>query len=256
MEDEKRSDAITEKPEKSAVMWIVGHYPSWITPDILTSLALLFAAFASACYWMSSTNNIFLWGASFFIALHWLTDSTDGRLAIYRKIPRPNYGHYVDHMLDAVSFMLLMLGLAFAGVLKIELSFSFIALFYIVMLHSAFMDKIKGTYMISYFGIGATEMRMGIVLLNSTLYFFPHAIFFGKHLIEWILIGFFVLWCGMFTTKVVQSLLMLKREDEATLKIRQGTSRGMLLSAAAYKAPKATFARRQLAPKRRSQLQS
>ena len=35
--------------------------------------------------------------------LHWLGDSLDGTLARVRKIERPGYGYYLDHLVDALA---------------------------------------------------------------------------------------------------------------------------------------------------------
>jgi phosphatidylglycerophosphate synthase len=51
----------------------------------------------------SNGDKAWLWAASALLVVHWLGDSLDGTLARVRKIERPKYGYYLDHLVDAVS---------------------------------------------------------------------------------------------------------------------------------------------------------
>ena len=43
--------------------------------------------------------------------MHWLGDSLDGTLARVRRIERPKYGYYLDHLVDALATALIGIGL-------------------------------------------------------------------------------------------------------------------------------------------------
>ena len=56
-----------------------------------------------------------LWIVVVALALNWFGDSLDGTVARVRKVERPRYGFYVDHVLDIVGVTLLLAGLAARG---------------------------------------------------------------------------------------------------------------------------------------------
>ena len=56
-----------------------------------------------------------LWGVIVGLALNWLGDSLDGTLARVRNHQRPNYGYYVDHVIDILGATLLFSGLSISG---------------------------------------------------------------------------------------------------------------------------------------------
>src|SRR5688572_19434649 len=82
--------------EKRLLIRIAGRLPRWINSDHLTLLALLAMVLAA-------------------LALNWFGDSRDGTLARVRRVERPRYGFYVDHVLDIVGITMLMAGLALSG---------------------------------------------------------------------------------------------------------------------------------------------
>ena len=98
--------------EKKTLLWLAARTPGWINSDHLTTLGLLAMAAAGAGYWWSRTNAAGLLVVILGLAVNWLGDSLDGTLARVRNCPRPRYGFYVDHIVDAFGALFLLGGLA------------------------------------------------------------------------------------------------------------------------------------------------
>src|SRR5687768_4203546 len=101
--------------EKRLLIRIAGRLPRWINSDHLTLLALLAMALAGAGFAYARVNTAGLWLVIAALALNWFGDSLDGTLARVRRVERPRYGFYVDHVLDIVGITMLMAGLALSG---------------------------------------------------------------------------------------------------------------------------------------------
>jgi phosphatidylglycerophosphate synthase len=157
--------------ERPAINWLVRHMPAWVTPDLLTIVALLASVLTGVSYILSRNNPAFLWLASFGFLLNWFGDSLDGNLARYRKIERPRYGFFIDHTLDALGTLFIFLGLGLSG--YVDLTLALIALVgYLLVSSMVFIyTYVSGEFRIAYVDIGPTEMR-AIAILSNTLIFF------------------------------------------------------------------------------------
>ena len=87
-----------------------------MTSDHLTLLALAAMALAGAGYALARYDRRALWLVVAALALNWFGDSLDGTLARVRRVERPRYGFYVDHVLDIVGITLLMVGPGLLGI--------------------------------------------------------------------------------------------------------------------------------------------
>lgn len=79
--------------------WIAQRLPARILPDHLTALGVLAALGVAIAYVLSSDGNGWLLAGAVLLVVQWLGDSLDGTLARMRKIERPRYGKYLDHLL-------------------------------------------------------------------------------------------------------------------------------------------------------------
>ncbi len=208
--DDKRQTSVLARYERKLLEWINPRIPAWITPDILTYTALFASIGVFVSYVLAGVNLWYLWAVNIFIFIHWFADSTDGRLAIFRKKPRPNYGHYIDHFFDMIAILLMFTGWALSGLLNIYIATLWVLLLYFWTFHSSFRE----TYTISYYGVGFTEGRIVGVLLNAILFFYPTFFIKQFHVVEWALIGAFIVGFIALVFQVVNTLLRLKKEDE------------------------------------------
>jgi len=107
--------SLTAEPERRALLFLAARVPAAVGPDHLTALGLVAMLAAGAAYALSARWPLLLLAVNALLVLNWLGDSLDGTLARYRQRTRPRYGFYVDHMVDALGALSLLLGLAASG---------------------------------------------------------------------------------------------------------------------------------------------
>lgn len=171
------SFAITAKIEAKILDYLVTKLPSWATPDLLTLAALFSAAVGGASYTLAQRNPNFLLIVNLCLILHWLTDSLDGRVARYRKQSRPNYGFYVDHVLDSLSAALFLGGLTTSPLTQTAAWIWVLALMLLSMIHMFLKAKVFNVFEMSIQLAGPTEARLGLMGFNFLILFFGNPIF-------------------------------------------------------------------------------
>jgi phosphatidylglycerophosphate synthase len=100
------------RAETRALRFIAERLPPWVLLDHLSALGVVAALGVGACYLLSNESPAWLSAASALLVVHWLGDSLDGTLARVRRIERPRYGYYLDHLTDAFSTVVIGLGLS------------------------------------------------------------------------------------------------------------------------------------------------
>ena len=85
--DRKRTNFLKEI-EQEAILFFCEVMPSWVTPDMLTFVALLGSLTVFMGFWLARTDPNFLLVSIAGFAIQWFGDSLDGRLAYFRKTPR------------------------------------------------------------------------------------------------------------------------------------------------------------------------
>jgi archaetidylinositol phosphate synthase len=156
--------------EKKTLQWLAERAPAWINSDHLTSLGLLAMAGAGAAYWWSRTNRAGLILVVACLALNWLGDSLDGTLARFRNCPRPRYGFYVDHVVDAFSALFLLGGLAASGYMSTRVALGLLIAYLMLSIEVYLASYTLGDFRISYFKIGPTELRLLLCAGNLALF--------------------------------------------------------------------------------------
>lgn len=158
-------------PEEKFLAYITPKLPSWCTPDFLTLTSLAAAILAAMFYMISTTSSLFLLAVNLCIVLNWITDATDGRVARFRGISRPNYGYYVDHICDSIGLVFVILGIAISGLV---LTPSWVVggfLMLMVYIHTYLKTTVFQEFDPSLNSLGPTEMRMLLIFINLTIYF-------------------------------------------------------------------------------------
>lgn len=160
------SSGITAIPEAKIFDFLVGRVPRWITPDMLTGIALLSAFAGGILYVAAGQTLLWLLGVNLCLVIHWLSDSLDGKVARFRNIPRPNYGYYADHLLDSLSVILLVGGLTISSLTSANAWIAVGGLMLLAMIHAFLRAQATGRFELSLGLVGATEARIGLFLLN------------------------------------------------------------------------------------------
>jgi archaetidylinositol phosphate synthase len=170
---QRSNSGLLEPFETPALRWLAARTPDQVTPNVLTAIGFLGALGVFASYALSVSHPALLWLASAGLFINWLGDSLDGTLARYRGIERPRYGFYLDNAIDVPEQLLLALGLALAGIFRIELAFLALIVFYMMSILTLIRAKTMGEFTLAYVGLGTTELRILIAAINALVFFFP-----------------------------------------------------------------------------------
>jgi archaetidylinositol phosphate synthase len=159
--------------EKRTLLWLAERTPDWINSDHLTFLGLAAMAGAGAGYWWSSWNRAGLLAVIVCLALNWLGDSLDGTLARFRNCPRPRYGFYVDHIIDAFGALFLLGGMSLSRYMSPWLALGLLVAYLMLSIEVYLASYTLGDFKISYFKMGPTELRLLLSVGNLALLWKP-----------------------------------------------------------------------------------
>src|SRR5215475_14071292 len=157
--------------EKRALLWLAARTPARINSDHLTLMGLVAMAAAGAGYWWSRMNRAGLIVVIVCLAVNWLGDSLDGTLARFRNCPRPRYGFYVDHVVDAFSAFFLLGGLGLSGFMSPAVALGLLVAYLMLSVEVYLASYTLGDFKISYFKMGPTEVRRLVSLGNLVVFF-------------------------------------------------------------------------------------
>ena len=153
--------AITASAEKRLLVWIAERLPAAIHSDHLTFAGAAALLGVGAGYWAGGRALLLVIPL---LIVNWLGDSLDGTLARVRHRERPRYGYYVDHVLDAVGFAAIFGGLVLGGHMTPALGLTCLAAYFLVVIEIALATHARGTFRLSAFGVGPTELRILLAL--------------------------------------------------------------------------------------------
>ena len=169
LEAKRIHTSVLAAAEKRLLVAMAQRLPAWLNSDHLTSLAGISMAVAGVCYWIGPGSAAAMWTAIAMLVLNWFGDSLDGTLARVRHHERPRYGFYVDHVLDVVGILCLLAGFALGGFMTPFVAAGFLVAYYLLMVEIALATHAVGTFRISFWRFGPTELRIllavGTVLL-------------------------------------------------------------------------------------------
>ena len=196
--------SVTASVEKSCLVWMANRLPLWVTSDHLTSLALGGMVAAGLSYWMASVTQLGFFGATLGLLVNWFGDSLDGTLARVRHAERPRYGFYVDHVVDIIGIACLLGGLGLSGYMSPIVAIAVLAAYLMLSAEIFLRTSVLGTFRMSFFGIGPTELRMVIIAGGFMVMGHPTTIFFG-HVIRVLDIGGIVGAVGLVATFLISA---------------------------------------------------
>lgn len=207
--------SILSVPERHALRWLAGHMPHWVNSDHLTVIGLLSMIGAGVAYVYARWNTWALIAVCGFLALNWFGDSLDGTLARFRDQQRPRYGFYVDHIVDALSALFLLGGLALSGYMHPWIAIALLLAYNLLAMESYLATYTIGEFRITHFLFGPTELRVLLAIGNIYVIFHPNANL-GGHIFRLFDIGGAIGAAGMFAIFVIAALrntIRLYREE-------------------------------------------
>jgi phosphatidylglycerophosphate synthase len=169
--------------EKRFLIWMAGRLPGWVGSDHLTALGAVAMLGAGIAFWLAPRHPLALLAVIGLLAVNWFGDSLDGTLARVRHQERPRYGFYVDHVLDVVGILLLFAGVIAGGFMTPIVGAVFLIAYYLLTVEIALATHTVGTFRISYWKMGPTEMRIVLAVGALQLLRSPDVVLFGSRVL-------------------------------------------------------------------------
>lgn len=165
---------VVAQRERRFLNYLCDLLPTAVQPDHLTLIGIGGAALVFASYFASRFDPAFLWLASLGYIIHWFGDSLDGSLARYRNIERPTYGYFLDHTVDALCNLLIMGGLGLTLYVRMDAALFALVGYYLVCIYVFINNHLSGIFQLSFVGFGPTELRIGLIAINTAMFFGGH----------------------------------------------------------------------------------
>jgi phosphatidylglycerophosphate synthase len=161
---------VLAEPERRLLRWIAARLPQRWLPDHLTAIGVVGALVVGAGYALSARHPGWLWLASLGLVINWFGDSLDGTLARVRRIERPKYGYYIDHMMDAFTTAVIGAGIGLSPYAGLPLAMLVVILYLALSINVYLESSVLGVFELGYGIVGPTEMRLLLMLANGALY--------------------------------------------------------------------------------------
>jgi phosphatidylglycerophosphate synthase len=101
------------------------------------------------------------------LLINWFGDSLDGTVARIRRIERPRYGFYLDHITDAISTLAIGLGLGLSPFMLLSVGLAIVIAYLVLSINIYLESQVLGSFRFGYGIIGPTETRILLALLNT-----------------------------------------------------------------------------------------
>ncbi len=176
---ERKQLSMLAAVEKKTLIWLAHRMPAWVNSDHLTLLGFAAMFAAGLCYWASSWEPGALVGVIVALALNWFGDSLDGTLARVRNRLRPRYGFYVDHITDAIGTFFLIAGLGLSSYMSQNIAFGLLIAYFLLSIEVYLTTYTMGTFHLSFWSFGPTELRLLLCLGNIALFYWPRVLLLG-----------------------------------------------------------------------------
>lgn len=174
----KEHNSLFAPLEKTFKDWIVPKIAPYTETYYLTALTLVWSGLIIFFSFLANKNALWLLVPSAAIFMQWTTDMLDGAVGRFKDTGLVKWGYYADHFLDYVFLGSILLGyqLLLAGAPGYNPVYFGILYLIIIgfMVNSYLYSGIAKEFKISFLGIGPSEGRVSIILLNIAI------IFFGK----------------------------------------------------------------------------
>lgn len=177
--------SILNAAEKKVLVWLAERQPSWMTSDILTYLGTFGAVVIAVGYILSSCDMNWLWLSSLGFVINWYGDSLDGTLARVRNRQRPIYGYYLDHTVDAINELIIVLGIGLSGMVHLSLALLILAIYFMLTVNVSINAHLKKEFRLTYAKMGPTELRIIMIIVNTVLILIPSIGTFSHTFMLW-----------------------------------------------------------------------
>jgi archaetidylinositol phosphate synthase len=201
------------RPEGRVLEWIARRLPRWVMPDHLTALGVIAAIGIAAAYALSNRDPAWLWAASGLLVVHWLGDSLDGTLARVRRIERPRYGYYLDHLVDAIATALIGIGLGLSPYMLLATGMVVVIAYLVLSINTYLETKVFGVFSLGYGRLGPTEARVALIVVNTVLALGLAPVVAGLGLIDVAVLGAAAVMVAALAARAFRNLRELARVE-------------------------------------------
>ncbi len=163
--------SLLSSAEKKVLVIIARKLPRWVTSDFLTAVGVFGSAVMALGYYLSNYNVAWLWLSSFGLAINWFGDSLDGTVARVRNTQRPIYGYYLDHTVDVLNEAMMFIGAGLSPFLDMRAAVLAYIIYLALTLNVYINVHLRGEFNLSYMGLGPTEFRVVLIIINTVLFF-------------------------------------------------------------------------------------
>ena len=172
-QSERIQTSLLNPIEKKILVWLARRMPAWVTSDMLTFTGFCGSLIMAAGYALSHNDLHWLWLSSFGLLVNWFGDSLDGSLARVRDTQRKIYGFYIDHNVDVINETIMFIGLGLSPL--VNMSFAMLALvaYFMISIYVYINCHLKGEMRLTYGGLGPTEFRLILVVINTLFIYIP-----------------------------------------------------------------------------------
>ncbi len=165
--------SILNAAEKKALIWLAQRQPRWMTSDMLTAIGFFGSVLCGLGFVLSNLNLQYLWISSLGLVINWYGDSLDGTLARVRQTPRPVYGFFLDHTLDAFTQAIMFIGAGLSPAFRLDVALLVLAGYLMLSVYTYIGAILKNEFNLTYGSVGPTEFRLIIILLNTLIIYLP-----------------------------------------------------------------------------------
>ena len=158
--------------ERRLLTWLAARMPPFVTPDRLTSVGFVGAALVASGYALSMLHVGWLWLSIIAYFINWFGDSLDGSLARFRKIERPKFGYFIDHSMDSLGNMLIMVGLGASPFLRMDVALFGLGGYLLLSIHTFVAARVVDEFRLSYVAAGPTELRLVLIAMTLSMFVF------------------------------------------------------------------------------------
>jgi archaetidylinositol phosphate synthase len=168
MQDPTRKRAsVTAGPEKRLLVAMAERLPGRISSDHLTILGTLGAVGAGVGYALSVYGPHWLWLASAALVVNWFGDSMDGTVARVRSAQRPRYGYYLDHAVDALTTVVIGVGIGLSPYVPLTAALVAVVVYLLMSVNVYLESTVYDVFRMDYGWLGPTEMRIVLIVGNT-----------------------------------------------------------------------------------------
>jgi len=184
--------------------------PRGLRANHFTALGMVGAAGAGVAYALARYNPAWLWVASVMLAVHWLGDSLDGTLARVRGAERPKYGFYLDHVMGALSVVVVGLGIGVSGFVNPALALGVVVGYLALAVNVYLESSVYGVATVEYGRMGPTEVRIALIVVNTVLALGAHPRMRIANGVLWVVL---VAMVAVFVWRLARNLSRLAKAD-------------------------------------------